>query len=142
MFVNNCAIPNTTKSPTCSNAIQPIINRKHQRQDSVTRPPVAAQAKRRLFLRRDDISDQILMEISQAACSKYIELGLQLDLPYNVIHSRVGAEGINRSEHLKMFYVLQEWKERAASDFSFEVLSKALEDIGLASVAQNYCYTN
>ena len=90
----------------------------------------------------DDISDRTLMDISHAACSKYIELGLQLNLSYNVIHSRVGTVGTTKPEHLKMFHVLQEWKGRAASDFTFEVLSKALEEVGLASVAQDYCYTN
>ena len=141
MFVNTASSTAISPSPT----IPPLsMRRKHQRQDSLGTGtlPATRQAKRRLFLRMDDISDRTLMDISHAACSKYIELGLQLNLSYSVIHSRVGTVGTTKPEHLKMFHVLQEWKGRAASDFTFEVLSKALEEVGLASVAQDYCYTN
>ena len=88
---------------------------KHTRQDSLhkgmlTSPSI--RAKRRLFLRSDDISDKTLIEISRDARSKQIDLGIQLGLPYSSVQSTLGAVGPNKQEHLKTFYVLQDWKSK------------------------------
>ena len=137
---------NTYSNPIPNNTAQPaFLNRKHKRQDSIDTiisETVPVRSKRRLFLRDDDIDDETLLDISQAACSKYTDVGIRLGLPYSVISSTIGGVGSSKPEHLKMFYVLQEWKERAANKFTFDVLSKALEDVGLASVARNFCYTD
>ena len=94
--------------------------------------------KRRILMCQSDITDRDLMSISHACGSKYVDLGIGLGLNYSTIMNRLGAhEG--KSEHLKAFEVLQEWKSR---DFSYDVLAQALEDIGLGRTALKYCYAS
>lgn len=150
VFIEHRVSPTSNKSfgaqqNHCNTQSQPTLTRgKHKRQYSLHSihgnggPPI--RAKRRLFLRREDISDKTLIEISREACLKHTDLGIQLGLTYNSIQSTVGAVGANKQEHLKTFYVLQDWKARAGSDFTFTVLARALEDVGLATVAQKFCY--
>ncbi len=133
---------NTYLNPIPNTAQPAFLNRKHKRQDSIDLEIEPVRSKRRLIFRDDDINDQTLLDISQAACSKYMDLGIRLGLPYTVITSTIGGVGSIKPEHLKMFYVLQEWKGRAANKFTFDVLSEALEDVGLASVAHNFCYAD
>lgn len=81
------------------------------------------------------------MAISKETCSEYTELGLQLGLEYNDIQNALSTAK-NNSLHLKTFCILQEWKKRAGNDFTFTVLARALENenVGLATVAQKFCY--
>ncbi len=128
-------------APIPSKTLQPeILSRKHKRQVSMDTNYSQVRPKRRLFLRTDPISDKALLDISHVACSKYIELGVCLDLSYNEIQSITGGIGSSKPEHLKAFYILQEWKGRAGFEFTFGGLSKALETVGLTSAAQQYCY--
>ncbi len=129
----------TLPLPSIAQQPESCLSRKHRRQESID-THYFARSKRRLFIRTDPISDKRLLDISRAASSKYIDLGIRLELSYNEIQSVVGGVGANKSEHLKAFYVLQEWKERAGLAFNFGVLSKALENTGLASTAQHFCY--
>lgn len=126
---------------------QPVLTRgKHGRHTPTQASPhtstfsTPVRAKRRLFLRSETISDKTLLAISKEVCSKYVDLGIELDLPHSTVESTTGAVGASKPEHLKAYYVLQSWKQRAGSDFTFTVLARALEDIGLATVAQNHCY--
>ena len=106
--------------------------RKRRRKDNTDYTP-----KRRILMCDSEITDRDLMSISQKCGSKYVELGISLGLDYQTVMNRTGRhEG--KSEHMKAFEVLQEWKGRG---FSYEALIHALEEIGLHGVALRYCYT-
>jgi len=107
----------------------------HRRSD-VNKPP----SKRRLYLRTDEITDQTLLEISRSVCSKYTELGIQLKLLFTEVQSIIGGLGPDKPDHLKAFYILQEWKARAGGDYSYQTLCTAMEHIGLTSTAHRLCY--
>lgn len=78
------------------------------------------------------------MSISQKCGSKFMELGISLGLDYDIITNRISRLEGRKAEHLKAFEVLQEWKARGGS---YEVLARALEEIGLNGVALKLCYT-
>ena len=94
-------------------------------------------------MREGHITDKFLMEVSHSVCSKWEELGIALDLDFGTIRSVVGGTGDgSRPEHMRAFYVLQEWKRRAADGFTFARLASALEEAGLTSCAQQHCYAS
>ena len=65
-----------------------------------------------------------------------MDLGIGLGLNYLTIMNRIGAhEG--KSEHIKAFEMLQEWKSR---EFNYEMLAHALDEVGLGRTALKYCY--
>ena len=66
-----------------------------------------------------------------------MELGIGLGLDYQTIANRISRLEGKTAEHLRAFEVLQEWKCRGAS---YAGLARALEEIGLDSVAMKYCY--
>ena len=123
----------TTVTPVASS--NPSDN-KRKRPRVVSTSCGSTEVKRHIFIRRDDISDKILMDISHKASYKYLEVGIQLGLTYSTIQNTVGGS----REHLKTFHVLQEWKARAANEFTFSKLAHALEQVGLISLAQEFCY--
>ena len=113
--------------------------RKRKRESGLSLPVDTPRCKLSLSIRDHDfeITDKELMSISHECGSRYLDLGISLGLTYPTIMNRVSRhEGKN--EHLKAFEVLQEWKGR---DFNYEVLARALENIGLNRIAAKYCYT-
>ena len=83
-----------------------------------------------------NITDKVLMSISRECGSKYVELGIGLGLEYKTIMNRL-SQHEGKSDHMKAFEVLQEWKGR---NFSCEMLAEALEEVGLKEIALKYCY--
>ena len=80
------------------------------------------------------------MDVAREICDKWEEVGIALAIDYKVLKSVIGGEAA-KADHTKAFHMLQEWKSRAGEDFTYEVLSSALEDCGLSSCAQQYCYS-
>ena len=104
---------------------------------------VAKRVKRRLLVREGQIgdkSDRFLMEVARSVGPKWEEVGVALDLDFVTVTSVIGSRDEGASEHLKAFHMLQEWKRRAALDFTFTRLATALEEAGLNSCAQRHCY--
>ena len=120
---------------------QPASTRgKRKREDHVNCSELARQPirpKKMLVLRSEDISDKTLIEISKKVGSKYLDLGIHLGLDNNTVQNAIGNE---TPDYKKSFQVLQDWKKRAGNDFTFTVLAKALEDMGLTTDAQQFCY--
>ena len=87
-----------------------------------------------------DKSDRFLMEVAHGIGPKWEEVGVALELDYDTVNSVVGSSDSGKPEHLKAFHMLQEWKRRAAFEFSFTRLAAALEEAGLSSCAQQHCY--
>lgn len=99
--------------------------------------------KRRLLVREGQIgnkSDRFLMEVARSVGPKWEEVGVALELDFDTVTSVIGSREGGASEHLKAFHMLQEWKRRAALDFTFTRLATALEEAGLNSCAQRHCY--
>ena len=97
----------------------------------------------RLLVREGQIgdkSDRFLMEVAHSVGPKWEEVGVALDLDFDTVTSVIGSRDGGASEHLKAFHMLQEWKKRAALDFTFTRLASALEEAGLNSCAQRHCY--
>ena len=92
-------------------------------------------------MREGELTDKFLMEVAHSVGSKWEELGIALDLDFGTIRSVVGADS-GRPEHMRAFYVLQEWKYRAAEGFTYGRLASALEEVGLNRCAQGHCYTS
>ena len=92
-------------------------------------------------MRQGEMSDKFLMGVAHSVGSKWEELGVALNLDFGTIRSVVGADD-GRPEHMRAFYMLQEWKRRAAEGFTFVTLATALEEAGLNSSAQRHCYVN
>ncbi len=100
----------------------------------------AVRAKRRLLVKEGQLDgDRLLMEVARAVGPKWEELGIALGLDFGTLKSAVIDSG-GRPEHMKAFYALQEWKHRACDDFTYGRLASALEEAGLHSCAQSYCY--
>ena len=105
---------------------------------------VATRVKRRLLVREGQIgdkSDRFLMEVAHSVGPKWVEVGVALELDFDTVTSVIGSRDGGALEHLKAFHMLQEWKRRAALDFTFTRLASALEEAGLNSCAQRHCYT-
>ena len=86
-------------------------------------------------------SDKVLMEIAREIGGKWEEVGVALDIDFKVLRSVVASE-IAKADHMKAFYMLQEWKGRAADRFTYQTLASALEEAGLNTCAQYFCYSN
>ena len=101
-----------------------------------------SRVKRRLLVKEGALGgDKFLMEVARAVGPKWEELGIALGLDFGTIKSTVSDVG-SKPEHMKAFYILQEWKCRACNNFTYTTLASALEEAGLQSCAQRYCYTN
>lgn len=86
-------------------------------------------------------ADKFLMNIAREICEKWEEVGIALAIDYKVLKSVIGGD-TSKPDHTKAFHMLQEWKARAEDNFTYQVLSSALEDCGLNSCAQQYCYSS
>ena len=84
-------------------------------------------------------SDKVLMEIAREIGGKWEEVGVALDIDFKVLKSVVASETA-KVDHMKAFYMLQEWKGRAADQFTYKTLASALEEAGLNTCAQMFCY--
>ena len=100
-----------------------------------------SRSKRKLQMKEDGyMTDKLLLQIAKSVGSKYEELGIALGLQSVTVSSVAGVAGEGRPEHMKAFYVLQEWKRVATENFTFETLIAALEEAGLNSCARETCY--
>ncbi len=79
------------------------------------------------------------MKVARTVGAKWEEMGVALGLDFGTIKSTVSDVG-GRPEHMKAFYVLQEWKGRACEEFTYAKLASALEEAGMHSCAQIHCY--
>lgn len=79
------------------------------------------------------------MEIAREIGGKWEEVGVALDVDFKVLKSVVASETA-KVDHMKAFYMLQEWKGRAADRFTYKTLALALEEAGLNTCAQTFCY--
>ena len=77
-----------------------------------------------------------LMDIAWEVGGKWEELGVALGLEYKILQSAVEGS----KPHMKAFHMLREWRQRFASKSTYATLAAALEESGLNSCAQKYCY--
>lgn len=97
-------------------------------------------AKRRLLVKEGRLGgDKFLMDVARGIGPKWEEVGIALGLDFGTIKSAVSDDS-NRPEHMKAFYVLQEWKHRACDEFTHARLASALEEAGMHTCAQTHCY--
>lgn len=97
--------------------------------------------KRKATLKEGKIeSDKLLMEIAREIGGKWEEVGVALDIDFKVLRSVVASETV-KVDHMKAFYMLHEWKERAADQFTYKSLASALEEAGLNTCSQRFCYS-
>lgn len=85
--------------------------------------------------------DKLLMDIAWEIGEKWEEVGIALGINYKVLSSTIGSNATSKS-HMKAFYMLQEWKNRAADSSTYITLASALEEVGLNSCAKTHCYIN
>ena len=85
--------------------------------------------------------ERILMDVAWEVGDKWEELGVVLGLEYKVLQSVVGSQ-VGKPGHMKAFYMLCEWKSRSGSRATYATLVEALEESGLNSCAEKYCYKN
>lgn len=84
--------------------------------------------------------DKFLMDLGWEVGGKWEEVGVSLGVEYKVLQSVVGSQ-MGKPDHMKAFYMLLEWKKRYALRATYTTLAKALEESGLNSCAEQYCYT-
>lgn len=83
--------------------------------------------------------DKFLMDVAWEVGEKWEELGVALGLEYKVLQSVVGSQ-IGKPAHMKAFYMLCEWKSRNGGRATYAALAEALDESGLSSCAEQYCY--
>ena len=97
--------------------------------------------KHRTVLREGKIKgDKILMDIAWEIGGKWEEVGIALDVDFKVLRSVIASETA-KADHMKAFYMLQEWRGRAAERFTYSTLASALESTGLNTCAREHCYS-
>ena len=97
-------------------------------------------SKQRIVVKAGKIeNDKFLMDIAHDIGNKWEEVGVTLGVDYKVLRSVVGSE-TTKAEHMRAFYMLQEWKGRAAEKFTYKALASALEVAGLNTCARDHCY--
>lgn len=93
-----------------------------------------------ISMKQGDVTgDKLLMDVAWEVGGKWEELGVNLGLDYMVVQNAVSSAG-GKPDHMKAFYILQEWKKRNVFKATHRALAKALEESGLNSCAQKYCY--
>lgn len=91
-------------------------------------------------LKRGTASDeQFLLEVSWEVGDKWEELGVALGLKHQVLKSEVESKYRHAGDHMKAFYMLQEWKKRCGFKATYAILAESLEKTGLGACAQKYC---
>lgn len=125
----------------------PTPNGVDEIQQPNVRPPKRKQCeegsgtlKQRVIIKEGRIdNDKFLMDIAHEIGGKWEEVGVALGVDFKVLRSVVGSE-TGKPDHMKAFYMLQEWKSRAAENCTYKFLAAALEGGGLNTCAQQYCY--
>jgi hypothetical protein len=84
--------------------------------------------------------DKFLMDVAWEVGEKWEELGVALEVGYKVLQSVVGSQA-GKPTHMKAFYMLCEWRSRAGGRATYAALAGALEESGLNSCAEEYCYS-
>lgn len=109
--------------------------RRHHREDD-------GGTKRGVILKEGKIAggDKFLMDLAREIGGKWEEVGVALGVGFKALKSVMSSEGA-KSDHMKAFYMLQEWSDRAAENFTYEMLASALESAGLNTCAHEHCYT-
>lgn len=84
--------------------------------------------------------DKFFMDLGWEVGGKWEEVGVSLGVEYKVLQSVVGSQ-VGKPDHMKAFYMFLEWRKRYALKATYATLAKALEESGLNSCAEQYCYT-
>ena len=87
--------------------------------------------------------DQLFKDIAKCIYNKYIQVGINLGLKYNVMENELETGRLSRETgDRKAMEMLHQWKESVREDeCNYFVLVAALEKEGFTRCADMYCYT-
>ena len=112
---------------------------KQSGQKHVSDPP-AVSPKRAKVLKPGKIeSDQVFMKIGNELGDKWMNVGVALGMKYKDLKNTI-KDDHNIEHHLKPMEMFQMWKSKAGDSCTYATLATALEEVGLDTCAQTYCY--
>ena len=87
--------------------------------------------------------DRLFNDLSKDIGVKYSDIGYELGLTFKVMENELESGNYeNKTADKKAMKMLQLWKESVTEEeFTYAVLAAALEQKGLKSYAEQYCYT-
>lgn len=115
--------------------------RKRKEEESHTEEKTSLSPKKlQRVVKSGEIGDKVLMGVAWEITDKWNEVGVSLSIGFKILQSTIGSLG-TIPDHMKAFHMLQEWKARAAENYTYQTLASALEENGLRACALKFCYT-
>ncbi len=109
--------------------------RKHSRESD----PPAVSPKRAKVLKPGKIEgDQLLRKIGKELGVEWMDVGVALGMDFMGLNTIENNPTIQH--HLKPINMFQKWKREAGDSCTYAILASALEEVGLVTCAQTYCY--